>query len=508
MKLRLLLSVGLMALLWWLGGCERPEPPVRQGPLAFSADTVAFDSIFVNFLTPSERLIVTNPEGQDLIVDRIWLEAGQDSEFEIMVDGIRADTVEEVLIRGRDSTFIFVNLRSMLRDDFAEEFLAFQVGDEVYRILLRAKVIDAYYFRARIEQEGEFVSLSEDSYFFREDTTLTPEKPIIYDGPIFIPDGVTVRIEPGTQIYFTPYKFGIRDSQGVRDVIALYSMWLIDGTVRAEGSPMAPVVFQGTRFDSSYQENPAQWRGLNFRKSSRNNLLEHAVVKNALIGVQVDSLPLTNQPKLTVRHSSIRNMGAHGVVGVGAAPGVRDNQPPTILMENTEVHTCQERTLLIWAGGKHEFYNCTFGNYNLANFSRRTPQALFLNWISPDGVNAFVYPAYVDLVNCIIYGSEDNEVVMDTLAGQPFERLSFDHCLLKVEPEEYLPVIRSKFTDCLLNQDPRFAATGLRDYRLQANSPAIDAGRDLSDRFTLDIRGLPDSSRTLPFDMGAWEFVE
>lgn len=507
MKLRFLLSLSLLGLLWWAGGCERPEAPVRQGPLVFSTDTVAFDSIFVNFLTPSERLIVANPEGQDLVIDRIWLESGQNTEFEILVDGIRADTVEDVLIRGQDSVHIFVNLKSMLRDDFAEEFLAFQVGDQTYRILLRAKVIDAYYFQSRLEQDrgGDFVALREGSYFFRQDTTLTPEKPIIYDGPVFIPEGVTVTIQPGTQIYFTPYKFGIADSQGVR-VFALYSMWFIDGTLKAEGAPGNPIVFQGTRFDSAYQENPAQWRGLNFRRTSRDNLLQHCVVKNALLGVQVDSMPVNQNPKLTIQHSSIRNMGAHGLIGIGAAPSVNDNQPPTILMENSEVNTCQERTLLIYAGGKYEFYNCTFGNYNLANFSTRTPQILALNWFTPDGVSALVYPAYLDMVNCIVYGSEDNQVVMDTVPGQSFDRFRLDHCLVKIEPEDYLPVIRSKLVDCLINQDPRFTNPSERDYRLQSNSPAIDAGTDLSSRYTLDIRGLPDSSRTLPFDIGAWEF--
>ena len=490
--------------------CRRPVNPIAMGPLEFSADTVKFDSIFVNFLTPSERLIVRNPEAQAILVERVWLEEGSESEFSLLVDGIVADTVEDLVIAGGDSMLVIVNLRSELRDDFAEEILNFQIGDETYQILLRAKVIDAYYFRARLTQEnGDFVNLKEDSYFFGRsgvlDTTLTPEKPIIFDGPIFIPQGVTVRIQAGTQIFFTPYKFGIEDSTGDR-VFGLFSWLLVDGTLQAEGLPGDPVVFQGTRFDSSYQENPAQWRGLYFRRPSRDNLLRHAVVKNGMIGVQVDSSSNNQNPKLTIQHSAIRNMGAFGLVGVGAAPNISDQSPPSILMENSYVSTCQERTFIMWYGGKYEIYNSTFANYNVSNFSRRNPQFYVNNWLTPDGSSAFVYPTYLDLKNCIVYGSEENEVAIDTLPGQPFNRFLMENCLVRVDEEEILPLLRGHLKNSLINQDPLFKEIRLRDYRLLEGSPAIDGGLDLSNRFTLDFRGIVDSSRVVPFDIGAYEF--
>lgn len=491
-------------------GCQRPVNPIERGPLLFSADTVKFDSIFVNFLSPSRRLIVQNPGDQAVRINRVWLAEGSESEFELIADGIRADTVEDLVIAARDSMLTIVNLRSELRDDFAEEFLNFQIGEETYQILLRARVIDAYYFRARLTQEaGDFVNLREDSYFFGRsgilDTTLTPEKPIIFDGPIFIPEGVTVRIQPGTQIFFTPYKFGVRDSNNEAR-FGFFSWLLIDGTLQAEGTPESPVVFQGTRFDSVFQENPAQWRGLSFRRFSRDNLLRHCVVKNGMNGVQVDSSSVNQNPKLTIQHTAIRNMGAFGLVGVGAAPGVSDFSPPSILMENSYVSTCQERTFIMWYGGKYEFYNCTFANYNVVNFSRRNPQFYLNNWLTPDGQSAFVYPTYLDLKNCIVYGSEENEIAVDTLPGQPFNRVSFDHCLLRVEEEEVLPLVEPYLDDCILNQDPLFDSIPTRNYRLKVGSLAIDAGLDLSDRYTVDFRGVPDSGRTVPFDIGAYEF--
>jgi len=511
MKYGLIPVWAFVALLIW-SSCVRPDNPIAMGPLMFSTDTVKFDSIFVNFRTPSERLLVYNPGSQAVEVAQVWLDEGEDSEFSLIVDGVKADTVQDLVIAAQDSMLVIVNLESELRDDFAEEFLNVQIGDERYQVLLRARVIDAYYFRARLTQEGGgFVSLSEDSYFFGRsgvlDTTLTPDKPIIFDGPIFIPEGVTVRVLPGTKVFFTPYKFGVADSSEQNFNFGFFSWLLVDGTLRAEGTPEAPVVFRGTRFDSAYQENPAQWRGLSFRQNSRDNLLKHAEVKNGMIGVQVDSASVNQNPKLTMQHTAIRNMGAFGVVGVGAAPGQTDFGPPSILMENSYVSTCQQRTFIMWYGGKYEFYNCTFANYNVANFSRREPQVYLNNWLTPDGQNALVYPTYLDMKNCIIYGSEDNEVVLDTLAGQPFERVRLDHCLIRVDEEEGLPPLRGHLADALLNQDPRFDSIGARDYRLRAGSPAIDAGLDLSDRYLLDFRGVMDSSRSLPFDLGAYEYI-
>lgn len=52
--------------------------------------------------------------------------------------------------------------------------------------------------------------------------------------------------------------------------------------------------------------------------------------------------------------------------------------------------------------------------------------------------------------------------------------------------------------------DPSFTNAGTRDYTLQASSTAIGAGTDLSAQFTTDRAG---TTRTVPFDIGAYEFT-
>ena len=73
-----------------------------------------------------------------------------------------------------------------------------------------------------------------------------------------------------------------------------------------------------------------------------------------------------------------------------------------------------DKTVLITGGGKYDFFNCTFANFNLPRFSRRTPQVLVSNYRVLDGTG-LVYPTYTQFVNCIIWGSEEDEFVIDSL---------------------------------------------------------------------------------------------
>ncbi|MEM7370429.1 MAG: choice-of-anchor Q domain-containing protein [Bacteroidota bacterium] len=506
MKLKLILFfLPIALLLVW--SCDRPTNPVEEGTLAFSSDTIKFDSIFTTFLTPSERLLVYNETGKAVQISRVWLQDGADTRFEMIVDGIQSKEVEDVVLANGDSLFIFVNIVSKLKDEFVEEFLNFQVGDEMQQVLIRAKIIDAYFLRSRIRQENDFLSLDSGSFVFTRDTILTSEKPIVMDGPIYVPPDITVTIEPGTEFFFTPYKFGVTDSNGLPQ-FAFFSWLIVDGTLIAEGMPGLPIIFQGSRFDSLYQENPAQWRGIRFGQNSKNNILTHCLIKNGLIGVQVDSSSYTANPKLRMQYTEIRNMGVHGVVGVGFAGDIFDNSPPMILMENCKVNTCRERTLAILGGGKYEFYNTTFANFSISRFSRRTPQVLISNWFTFDNVTANVYPSYIDFTNCLIWGSEEDEMVIDTLMDAPFDRLLLNHCMLALS-EDNAPTITPHLRNSLVNQDPLFNDVFVRDYRLKEASPAINAGIDFpegSSGYEDDFRNAPDTLRYDGFDIGAYEF--
>lgn len=480
--------------------CEQPNVTVSTGELRFSVDTVKFDSIFINFRTPTERLYVYNKSNKDLLVQRVWLESGVGSEFSLIVDGIRKDDVAEVIIPEDDSIVVFVSLKSKLQNNFAEEYVSFQIGEQVQRILIRAFVRDAYFLSARLSDQG----LS--GFFFDKDTFLSADKPIIFDGPIVIDEGVTVRVEAGAELYFTPYKIGF--NQGSADESNfLFSTLVVSGTLIAEGTRSKPVIFQGSRLDPEYKEEPAQWRGLRFTQSSKNNRIQHALIKNAVIGIEVDSVSFDIQPRLTLRNTEIRNMSFYGIYGVGFSIDGLGNTP-ALLMENCLVHSCNT-TFAANGGGNYELYNCTFDNSALGG--RRDPQIVLNNFFEDEqNQQVIVYPARFIFKNTVIWGRnqiDGNEIAPIPYPGSTFNEFVLDHCLIQYDPKNTFD-ISPYLNNSILNQDPQFLNPFKMDYRLKKGSPLINAGLDLSNRYLDDFRGNPDSLRIPPFDIGAFEFFE
>ncbi len=483
-----------------LSACEKPRVFVEEGMLDFSADTLKYDSIFTTHQAPTGRLIVTNNTKKNVRISRVWLNSGLDSELSLIVDGVVADDVSDVELAKGDSLHVFVTFTSTERDNFIEEFINFEVGGELQQVMVRARIIDAYLIRTERDSLGRYLIP-----VIRNDTTLPTDKFIVVDGPLVVEGGATLTLAAGTRIAFTPFK---------DDNFNLFSMIYVDtGRLVIQGMPGMPVQLHSSRFDSTsfgdYKENPGQWRGLWFTKNSYNNHIEHALIKNGLIGIRIDSTAYrgSNEPKLTMKFTEIRNMAAYGIWGLGFDPnGLGD--APMLVMENCLVHNCAERTILANGGGNYEFYNCTFANYNFG-FIRRTPQ-LYANNYLYDPVSEQIIGEYdlrFRMTNSILYGTEEEELLLEDF-GKSFD-VVFDHTLVKTseDPErmyDYSPY----FLNHLQNMDPLFNSPRDFDYRPMENSPVIDAGIDLSTRFDVDIRDnfgeFPRNDAT--FDLGAYEY--
>ena len=53
--------------------------------------------------------------------------------------------------------------------------------------------------------------------------------------------------------------------------------------------------------------------------------------------------------------------------------------------------------------------------------------------------------------NCIVYGNNPNEVLIDKIDGSNLN-FQFEHCLLRVDPDDQ-DATTSEFVDCILNDD-------------------------------------------------------
>jgi len=82
------------------------DPSLR---LAFSEDTICFDTVFTEQGSATMQLMVYNPNANAVVIDRVWLEDGE--AFRVNVDG-EADLtrLKDLTIYGGDSMLVFVRI--------------------------------------------------------------------------------------------------------------------------------------------------------------------------------------------------------------------------------------------------------------------------------------------------------------------------------------------------------------------------------------------------------------
>ena len=205
---------------------------------------------------------------------------------------------------------------------------------------------------------------------------------------------------------------------------------------------------------------PGQWGYIWLSSGSRDNTVNHAIVRNGYIGFLADTVVNSN-PTLDIRNTVIENMSLAGIYGQGAR----------IEGDNLLVTNCQTATLALTLGGRYLFSNSTFANYWKYSV-RRSPQIILNNWYeSADGAIQLRPLQQADFYNCIVYGSANEELAMD-FAQSGTASFSFTNCLLKTQ----LSIPQSLITSCLINQDPLFVDHSAADYHLKTESPARGKG--------------------------------
>lgn len=174
---------------------------------------------------------------------------------------------------------------------------------------------------------------------------------------------------------------------------------------------------------------------------------------------------------------------------------------------NSVFANCGGYSACLTTGGKYDFRHCTFANY-WSYSSRQTPLLAVTNYFE-DLANGIVYQGDLDSAyfgNCIVFGSNNEEVVLDSVAGSRF-RFTFDHCLLKTGLNTSDAGV---FRFCRINQDPDFTNKDLGDYTLRPGSWAIDGGNInivLTSLIPL-LEDLAGNNRTVnpPPDLGAYDY--
>jgi hypothetical protein len=253
------------------------------------------------------------------------------------------------------------------------------------------------------------------------------------------------------------------------------------------GTQSNTVVFEGDRLDPDYRDRAGQWGSIHLLSSSMDNVITHAEIRNGLIGIRVDSLSNNQNPKLLLRNSIIKNMSSVGLLGFTA----------TITAINNAIVNCGQFTFYARFGGNYNLYHNTFAAYPF-RFNRQNQQFLLDNspLTNAEGTQIIAtFPLNVVMVNTIVYGTQEEELLINNDPKGGTSNLLIQQCLLKTK----LTAVNANGN--IINKDPLFVDASNNDFQLKDNSPA--KGKGVFVNVTNDL--LDKSRSILAPTIGAYE---
>ena len=370
MKKLTLLYIGLLSIL--LGACvedfEYSSDPSLQ--LEFSCDTISFDTLFSEVMSPTAKFLVHNRSSKSLRINSVRLYGGDASPFSVLVDGQYGALMHNLEIRAKDSLYV---LASVTVDRHGND-IPFLVKDSLIFTL-----------ESGVEQSVLLLAYGRDVTFMRgenilADTILPAGHYVIYDS-LTVSQEATVSLLPGTTLYF-------HDKAFMR----------VDGTLKAEGTATAPVIFRGDRTDRMfsylpYDRIPGQWDGLVFSPTSNGNRLVHCDIHSANYGIKVEQGDTALQ-RITIESSKVQNFHGNALELVMARATALNS-----LFANAQGNCVKV------VGGNVDFVHCTIANFYV--WKKRDVALTLHNSI--DGAPAPLHNAFFS--NCVIVGSKEDELM-------------------------------------------------------------------------------------------------
>jgi hypothetical protein len=487
-KLGFYLVFSLLGLFLVCFSACKKDPPLlkdRTASLKFSTDTVLFDTVFTSVGSVTKQLKVYNPFKQKVLISNILLAGGNNSPFQLNIDGVPGNMASEVEIMPNDSLFIFVevtvnpnNANSPL---VVSDSILFDWNGKTQAVELVAWGQDAHYIVANRYIPG-FPAFR---IIAGQDTTVQwpNDKPYVVYGYAVVDSAATLMVDPGVRVHF-------HKNSG---------MWVYKyGSIKVNGTKEQPVTFQGDRLDYDYRYIAGQWDRILINEGAKSSF-NYAIIKNGFIGIQAEPFsPIEpgDQTELVINNTSITSMSGFGVLSIYFK----------IRAANTLITECQEQTLAILLGGNYSFRHCTFANYwNSTN--RKSPSVIVNNY--NDNQTRPLDSAYFG--NCIITGNYTNEISLDLKAGST-ANYWFDHSLIKVDntvdtsdPSKFIEIVKNP-ADVVIDgvtKNPIFKNVSFFDFHLISSSAASNKGKTLiSQQVPNDLDNV---LRSNPPDIGCYE---
>jgi len=476
------------------------------GDLRFSQDTVFLDTVFTNIGSSTRTFKVYNNSSNDIVIPRVALAQGENSNYRLAVDGVPGRVFENVELLAKDSLFVFVETTIDINDfSNGDEFLytdavEFDNGPNLQKVELVTLVQDAIFlFPARDAQGVEetlLLGTNEDGEeiringFILDDTelTLTAAKPYVIYGFAAVPANKTLTIDAGARLHFHSGSGIIVGNEGSLQVNGLPST-----TDDLENE----VIFEGDRLEPIYADVAGQWAAIWLTDGSKDNIINHTTIKNASVGIIMDnSNPSSNGATLKVNNTQIYNSSNSGIIATTGH----------IEAENLVINNSGQSSLVLRLGGEYRFNNCTIANYWNSSF-RQDPTLFISNLIPNTEFTADLIQA--QFTNCIIYGDRDIEFILADDGVSQFN-FSFENSLLKFNDRfnDFTGLPHYDFTNTslynlnVINQDPIFKDEDNNELEIDDTGGANGIANPMTGAAN-DILGNPRPA-TAP-DAGAYE---
>lgn len=458
MRIQLLLLL-LISLLFT--ACEKDEDITEEmnAKLSFSTDSILFDTVFTSIGSTSRRLKIYNPNEQAILISNIKLTGGFSSAYSLNINGQAADEVKLLRLNGKDSMNVFIKVNVNPTD----QNLPFLVKDSVeffYNDKRKSIPLVAY------GQNANFIT----NVSIKENTKWNSKLPYLIYKSVTIEEGANLTVAPGSKLLF--------HSNATMN---------IKGTLDVQGTKADSVLFASDRLEDSYMDEPAQWNGLHFYPKSRNSHINYAIIKNAVVGITCDSLSTTNQPKLLLTNSLVKNMEVVGFLGYQTE----------LTGFNNLFYNCGQYLVYGAGGGKYNLKQNTLVGYN-PQYARKTAAVYFSDFVSLTQSDHLT----LDLQNNIIWGNLPNEFQVDKKSASTIVSAVIKNNALKSTELSY------SNTGNYLNIDPLFVNPFLSNFKLSKNSPALNKGLNLSNDpyFNLFLKkDVQNNERIFPSELGCYE---
>lgn len=494
--IRLLLVFSIPVMVMLLSNCKKDK--FGNGTLTFSTDTLTFDTVFTSIGSTTEYFKVFNTDKKAVKISDIRLMHLTGTQFRMNVDGVSGDHFTNVEIPAKDSIYVFVevtvNPNSAATPFVIIDDVSFLQNGAAKTVHLQAWGQNAHFHYGEAITSNKTWSNDLPHVIISHDTVPGVE----------VRCGATLTINPGCKIYF-----------------AANSAIFVEGTLNAKATTWNDsILFQGVRLEQFYHDKPGQWFGIVFLRDSTGNPsctphgnFSHCVLNESSYGIYAGAGLSTNlstyqgstgRPVITIDNTIVKNSQNNAVFGFNA----------DITANNSLFYVAGDNLLKFGLGGKYTFNQCTMFN-NGSRYIDHQKEVLLLSNFVATGSTVYAEHLQTSFINCVIYGSLQNEISFNNYKNPPTDFTDFDNAFhysdvkTKVDTFNMFTTVQD---NTLFNQDPLFRNQDAGDFTPSDTngtvSPLIDYCPngsliyDLYDRFRTKV---PNLNRQGIYDAGAVE---